>query len=283
MFRSTNSSGYQSLKKSTLLKKNTTKPKLLTRKRLNISIFFQNANHTNKVSKYRLYQPTKWTNFLPPRALTKNPVISSSFELWHCMVQKESRYKRDPNYFMRQCQISTEMRSILIKWMRDVCDSYYLDYETLYLGIDYLDRYLSVVSDVPFHGLQPIGITCLYIAVKLHETVPPHIDCFATITDGACTSNEILEYEAHILLKINWLLQPVTPLSWLELFLQMHFTQLTQEKENCQKRKYQGPLTRGRYISAFSPCYFSREFLINDATRDSQYLFNILNTCVQDV
>ncbi len=48
-----------------------------------------------------------------------------------------------------------------------MCEVYRLHKETFTLAVDYLDRYLSVVSSVPKTQLQLLGIASLFIAAKL--------------------------------------------------------------------------------------------------------------------
>ncbi|KAF0991065.1 hypothetical protein HZS_3624 [Henneguya salminicola] len=282
LIRSNNSSGYQSLQSSNSLIKKPRNFSTHIRRRLNIKMFLKNTGKECKVTKARLYQPTKLSKFLPPQALTKNLNISSSCEIWQNMMDKETIYHRDPNYLMRQIEINSEMRFILIDWMKEVRDAYNLDMETFYLAVDYLDRYLSVVTDVPIHNLQAIGTTCLFIASKLHEITPPHIDYFTNITDGACNTREVLIYESHILLKINWHLQPVTPYSWLKLFLQIYHNQYHQHTSTISTGEYKGPITRMRYFRAFENSHFSQNFLIKDKIHDHQLQKDILKSCICD-
>ena len=76
---------------------------------------------------------------------------------------------------------------------------YRLHKETFSLAIDYIDRYLSVVTGVPKAQLQLLGITALFIAAKLEEIYPPKLSEFAYVTDSACSVDDIVRQEMIIL------------------------------------------------------------------------------------
>ena len=65
------------------------------------------------------------------------------------------------------------------------------------------------------------GITCLFIAAKIEEIYPPKLQEFAYVTDGACSEEEILSMELVIIKGLNWGLCPMTPNSWVKLYLQV--------------------------------------------------------------
>ncbi len=55
------------------------------------------------------------------------------------------------------------MRSILVDWLVEVCEEYKLHTETLYLAVNYTDRFLSKMS-VLRGKLQLLGTASIYIA-----------------------------------------------------------------------------------------------------------------------
>jgi hypothetical protein len=79
-------------------------------------------------------------------------------EIWDLMCKMDLKYQRDPNFFKNQAYLGPQMRSILLDWIMDVCESYKMHRETLYLAIDYVDRYLAIQKDVPKAHLQLIGM-----------------------------------------------------------------------------------------------------------------------------
>jgi len=112
-----------------------------------------------------------------------------------------------------------------------VCEVYKLHRETFYLGIDFIDRYLSSQKEIPKQQLQLIGITCLFISAKIEEIYPPKLNEFAYVTDGACTEEDILTKELVILKALKWELTPMTINGWLCVYMQL-FSSL--DKENTR-------------------------------------------------
>jgi cyclin-A len=63
----------------------------------------------------------------------------------------------------RQSDITPNMRSILVDWLVEVSDEYKLHRETLFLAVDYVDRFLSVMA-VQRQKLQLVGTAAMFIA-----------------------------------------------------------------------------------------------------------------------
>jgi hypothetical protein len=68
----------------------------------------------------------------------------------------------------KQTTLTVTMRAILVDWLVEVHMKFRLVPETLYLCINILDRYLSIV-DVERSKLQLVGVTALFIACKYEE------------------------------------------------------------------------------------------------------------------
>ena len=72
--------------------------------------------------------------------------------------------------------------------------------ETLYMAVNYVDRYLSRQSTPTRKSeLQLIGVSALFFAAKLEEIYPPKLAEFAYVTDSACTEMEMREMELMML------------------------------------------------------------------------------------
>ena len=67
------------------------------------------------------------------------------------------------NYMTKQPDITFPMRSILVDWLVEVSEEYKLDTETIYLAVNYIDRFLSYMS-VQRARLQLVGTACMFIA-----------------------------------------------------------------------------------------------------------------------
>lgn len=97
-----------------------------------------------------------------------------------------------------QKDISTSMRAILIDWLVEVTEEYRLVPETLYLTVNYIDRYLSG-KEISRHRLQLLGVSCLLIATKYEEICPPQVEELCYITDNTYIKDEVLQMEASVL------------------------------------------------------------------------------------
>jgi hypothetical protein len=119
------------------------------------------------------------------------------------------------NYMVdRQRDITTHMRAILVDWLVEVSLEYHLQNETLYLAINYLDRFLCH-EQVLRGRLQLVGITCLFIASKYEEMTPQTVDEFVYITDNTYDRMEVLEMERQILVSLKFELTAVTSITFL--------------------------------------------------------------------
>ena len=96
-----------------------------------------------------------------------------------------------------QQDVNNSMRSILVDWLVEVAQEYKLVSETLFLAINYIDRFLS--SEVaPRRKLQLVGITCMLVAAKYEEIYAPQIEDFCYITDNTYTRDEVLAMEQQV-------------------------------------------------------------------------------------
>ncbi|XP_050834964.1 G1/S-specific cyclin-E1 isoform X3 [Serinus canaria] len=144
-------------------------------------------------------------------------------DVWKNMINKEETYVRDKFYMQRHPQLQPKMRTILLDWLMEVCEAYKLHRETFYLAQDFFDRFMATQQDVVKTLLQLIGVTSLFIAAKLEEIYPPKLHQFAYVTDGACTEDEIISMELIIMKALNWNLNPLTVVSWLNIYLQVAY------------------------------------------------------------
>lgn len=91
---------------------------------------------------------------------------------------------------LKQPDITSSMRSVLVDWLVEVVDEFSLQLRTLYLAVSLIDRFLSSMS-VLRGKLQLVGSTAMYIAAKLEEIYPPEISDFAYITDNTYTRQQV--------------------------------------------------------------------------------------------
>ena len=80
------------------------------------------------------------------------------------------------------------MRTILFDWMMEVSAEFSMKRETFHYSVNYTDRYLEKVHNVPKGELQLIGVTALYIASKMEEVFVLKVSDFARATDNGYTT-----------------------------------------------------------------------------------------------
>lgn len=66
-------------------------------------------------------------------------------------------------YMKKQPDITISMRAILVDWLVEVGEEYKLQNETLYLAVNYIDRFLSSMS-VLRGKLQLVGTAAMLLA-----------------------------------------------------------------------------------------------------------------------
>lgn len=79
---------------------------------------------------------------------------------WHLLQIKT---KPKAGYMKKQPDITNSMRAILVDWLVEVGEEYKLQNETLYLAVNYIDRFLSSMS-VLRGKLQLVGTAAMLLA-----------------------------------------------------------------------------------------------------------------------
>ncbi|XWS21668.1 hypothetical protein CRYUN_Cryun30bG0074300 [Craigia yunnanensis] len=130
-----------------------------------------------------------------------DPQLCATFA---CDIYKHLRAsevkKRPSTDFMEGIQkdINSNMRAILIDWLVEVAEEYRLVPDTLYLTVNYIERYLSG-NMMNRQRLQLLGVACMMIATKYEEICAPQVEEFCYITDNTYFKEEVLEMESSVL------------------------------------------------------------------------------------
>merc|ERR1719431_2319145 len=103
-------------------------------------------------------------------------------------------YLPKASYMDKQPDITHNMRQILVDWLVEVSEEYKLQTETLYLAVNFIDRFLSLMS-VQRAKLQLVGTAAMFIASKFEEIYPPDVTEFVYITDDTYTKRQVLRME----------------------------------------------------------------------------------------
>uniref|UniRef100_A0A6A7G4W4 Cyclin B1 n=1 Tax=Hirondellea gigas TaxID=1518452 RepID=A0A6A7G4W4_9CRUS len=133
----------------------------------------------------------------------------------------ELKYLPVSNYLTTvQNDINGRMRTILIDWLIEVHEKFTLKNQTLYLAVNYLDRFLSL-RRISRSKLQLVGCTALFLAAKFEEIYHPQIADFVFVSDSACSHNGIIQMEQMMMETLKWNLLVATPFRFCERFLRV--------------------------------------------------------------
>jgi len=141
-------------------------------------------------------------------------------EIFNYLVEAQEKYLPKCNYMTKQPDITFPMRSILVDWLVEVSEEYKLQNETLYLAVNYVDRFLSIMS-VQRAKLQLVGTACMFIAAKYEEIYPPDVGEFVYITDDTYSKKQVLRMEQLVLKVLNFDLAVPTILQFVTNFSKM--------------------------------------------------------------
>lgn len=129
-----------------------------------------------------------------------NEVPEYAAEIHTYLREMEVKSRPKAGYMKKQPDITNCMRAILVDWLVEVGEEYKLQNETLYLAVNYIDRFLSSMS-VLRGKLQLVGTAAMLLASKFEEIYPPEVAEFVYITDDTYTKKQVLRME-HLVLKV---------------------------------------------------------------------------------
>ncbi|KAK8451794.1 hypothetical protein SEVIR_5G005850v4 [Setaria viridis] len=169
------------------------------------------ANEHLRISDDRDVEENKWKKNAPaPMEIDRICDVDNDFEdpqlcatlasdIYMHLREAETK-KRPSTDFMETIQkdVNPSMRAILIDWLVEVAEEYRLVPDTLYLTVNYIDRYLSG-NEINRQRLQLLGVACMLIAAKYEEICAPQVEEFCYITDNTYFRDEVLEMEASVL------------------------------------------------------------------------------------
>ena len=115
----------------------------------------------------------------------------------------------------QQTDIDMTMRAALIDFMIELHAIFHLRQETLYLGINILDRYTSrrVVNKKHY---QLVGCVAIWIAAKFEDAKDhiPNTGDLKQYCRGVYEENSFMQMEGHVLATIDWELGHPTSEAW---------------------------------------------------------------------
>lgn len=119
-------------------------------------------------------------------------------EIFNYLHELENKLMPDPTYMDNQDELKWEMRSVLIDWVVQVHSRFNLLPETLFLTVNYIDRFLSK-RKVSLSRFQLVGAVALFIAAKYEEINCPTIQEVAYMADNAYSIDDFLKAERFMI------------------------------------------------------------------------------------
>jgi hypothetical protein len=135
-------------------------------------------------------------------------------EIFEYMREKEIKMLPNAHYMDNQHEIQWTMRAVLMDWLIQVHHRFNLLPETLYLCVNYIDRFLSC-KVVSLGKLQLVGATAIFIAAKYEEINCPSIQEIVYMVDNGYSIDEILKAERFMLTMLQFELGWPGPMSFL--------------------------------------------------------------------
>lgn len=135
-------------------------------------------------------------------------------DIFKYMRSMEEQMKPNASYMDDQTEVTWPMRTLLVDWLVDIHEHFKLLPETLFLAVNFLDRFLSC-RNISRSKMQLVGATALFIAVKYEGDQFLTVQDIVRITDSAYIADEVVQAERFILSKLEYNLGWPGPLSFL--------------------------------------------------------------------
>eukprot|EP00095_Tigriopus_kingsejongensis_P001067 maker-scaffold631_size122145-snap-gene-0.48 protein:Tk01067 transcript:maker-scaffold631_size122145-snap-gene-0.48-mRNA-1 annotation:"ccna_patvu ame: full" len=187
----------------------------------------------------KLLPPTD-DNSSGPVERTKNMLDFDEYldDIYAHLRKAEMMDVAECGYMDKQVDISFVMRTILVDWLVEVGEEYKLNQETIYLAVNYIDRFLSCMA-VQRAKLQLVGTACLFLASKYEEICPPDVGDFVYIADDTYSKGQVLRMEQMVMKVLRFNLAIPTSLIFVNLFA----TQVDSDDETRCLAQYLSELT----------------------------------------
>jgi len=123
-------------------------------------------------------------------------------------IKKYALHLEDFAYFISKLTpasvIEWRVKQILFNWLFYVKKQFTLLSETLMLTFRLIKLTIKSVSDIDKDNMQLVGVTCIFIAAKYEENIPPLITDLVAVSAGKLTTDCILKMERVILKHISF-------------------------------------------------------------------------------
>ncbi|TDH66442.1 hypothetical protein CCR75_009459 [Bremia lactucae] len=116
---------------------------------------------------------------------------------------REHRYHVTEDIFAKQQGVHSKMRALLVDWLVEVHQRFELEAQTLFLAVNYLDRYVAQVP-VKSQRYQLVGVAALLIASKFEEIYPCDMEDLLYICERSYVKADLVDCEMNLLNKLDF-------------------------------------------------------------------------------
>ncbi|KAL9623430.1 MAG: hypothetical protein Q9160_002323 [Pyrenula sp. 1 TL-2023] len=170
--------------------------------------------HRELAAAKQLVEATRTREDYEDEAFDTTMVAEYGEEIFTYMKELETKMLPNAHYMDNQAEITWSMRSVLMDWLVQVHHRFGLLPETLFLAVNYIDRFLSC-KVVSINKLQLVGATAIFIAAKYEEINCPSVQEIVYMVDGGYSVDEILKAERFMLSMLHFELGWPGPMSFL--------------------------------------------------------------------
>ncbi|KAL8906616.1 MAG: hypothetical protein Q9171_006201 [Xanthocarpia ochracea] len=181
------------------------------------TVLFPKVNQKTKrelAAAKQLIESTRTAEEIDDETWDTSMVAEYGEEIFGYMRDLEIKMLPNAHYMDNQAEIQWSMRSVLMDWLVQVHHRFQLLPETLFLCVNYIDRFLSC-KIVSLGKLQLVGATAIFVAAKYEEINCPSVQEIVYMVDGGYTVDEILKAERFMLSMLQFELGWPGPMSFL--------------------------------------------------------------------
>ncbi|GMF53307.1 unnamed protein product [Phytophthora fragariaefolia] len=142
--------------------------------------------------------PSEQSCTTTPGVYSPGTVDEYACSIYENLRAREHRYHVTEDIFAKQQSVRPKMRAVLVDWLVEVHQRFELEAQTLYLTVNYIDRYLAQVS-VKSQRFQLVGVAALLIASKFEEIYPCDMDDLLYICERSYSKADLVDCERDLL------------------------------------------------------------------------------------
>ncbi|KAL4178443.1 hypothetical protein KRP22_003364 [Phytophthora ramorum] len=133
-----------------------------------------------------------------PGVYSPGTVDEYACSIYENLRAREHRYHVTEDIFAKQQSVSPKMRAVLVDWLVEVHQRFELEAQTLFLTVNYIDRYLAQAS-VKSQRFQLVGVAALLIGSKFEEIYPCDMDDLLYICERSYSKADLVDCERDLL------------------------------------------------------------------------------------